>query len=195
MDGLSEIPLPRSFVVAEPIEDDDLRLTPLQLTDAQAMITVLGDPELYVCTGGRPPSIAELLRQYARQAVGVSPDGSQLWLNWIIREHGQPRGYVQATVIEHSGELAAETAWVVGVPWQGRGLATRSAKLMCSWLNDRGITRLTAAIHPKHAASRAVATRVGMRKTGVATDDGEIIWQMSSASAGAVNRSAPVSSR
>ena len=49
----------------------------------------------------RPPdSLANLEARYASLERGVSPDGRQLWLNWIVlpRATGKIVGYVQATV-------------------------------------------------------------------------------------------------
>lgn len=165
-------------LIAKPIERDGLLLSPLQRDDADAMSFVLQDQELYVSIGGEPPSIDELRRKYERQAIGASPDGSQLWLNWIIRVGGDPGGYVQATVVPQAGKMVAEIAWVIGVRWQGRGLATQSARLMRDWLKDNGVGRFTASIHPHHAPSGAVATRLGMRQTNLTSGDGEIIWEM-----------------
>ncbi|OLT54291.1 hypothetical protein BJF89_17105 [Corynebacterium sp. CNJ-954] len=149
---------------------------PLRGDDADAMLTVLQDRELYVFTGGEPPSIDELRRTYAGQVDGVSPDGSQLWLNWIVRVSGEPAGYVQATVVPQDDPRVAELAWVIGVRFQGRGLATRSAQLMCTWLKDHGVSHFTASIHPDHVASAAIAARLGLRSSGLTTDEGETIW-------------------
>lgn len=165
------------FLEATPIAQVDVLLTPLRGDDADTMVTVLQDRELYVFTGGEPPSIDELRRTYARQEDGISPDGSQLWLNWIVRVSGEPAGYVQATVVTQGDHTVAELAWVIGLRWQGRGLAARSARLMRTWLQDHGVSHFTAAIHPDHAASAAIAARLGLRSSGLRTDDGEIIWR------------------
>lgn len=165
-------------MVAEPIESDDLILTPLQVDDADAMVAVLQDRELYVFTGDEPPTVEELRERYARQVRGGSPDGSQCWLNWIVRVSGVPAGYVQATVPLEEGRAVAELAWVIGIRWQGQGLATRSARMVHTWLQDRGVDQFSASINPEHAASAGVATRLGMRRSESITDEGERIWQL-----------------
>jgi hypothetical protein len=78
------------------------------------MAEVLSDPALYVHTGGEPPNSAELRARYARQARGVSPDGSELWFNWIVRRRSSSKaiGYVQVTLVRDTG--VADVAWVVG---------------------------------------------------------------------------------
>jgi len=62
-----------------------LVLRPLRAEDADEMFAVLDDELLHVFTGGRPLSREELRLRYRRLVVGRSPDGSERWLNWIVR--------------------------------------------------------------------------------------------------------------
>lgn len=153
-----------------------LWLVPLAVSDAEEMVGVLDARALYTFTGGEPPGLDELRARYARQVAGRSPDGSQEWLNWIIRREpgGHAVGYVQATVAD--GGRLAEIAWVVGVDWQGQGYAAEAARALVAWLDSRGVTTVRAHIHPDHAASAAVARRAGLVPTGH-FDDGEQLWQ------------------
>jgi RimJ/RimL family protein N-acetyltransferase len=49
----------------------------------------------------------------------------------------------------------------------GRGLATRSLRLVSEWmLVDRGEERIVLITHPENAASQAVARRAGYREAG-----------------------------
>lgn len=155
----------------EVIESDRLVLTPLDEADAAEMVTVLSDPDLYVFTGGEPPSLDRLREQYRFQVAG-SPRNDEEWHNWIVRLDGKAVGYVQATV---SGP-AADLAWVVGSPWQGKGYAVESSRAMRDWLAATGVERFFAHIHPDHVASAAVAARLGLRPTGRVDDEGEMIW-------------------
>jgi RimJ/RimL family protein N-acetyltransferase len=139
------------------------------------MVGVLGGDALYAFTGGAPPGLDELRARYAGQVAGRSPDGRKEWRNWILRRQpgGQAVGYVQATI---TGEgRRAEIAWVVGLEWQGQGYATEAARALVSWLDSRGAQIIHAHIHPGHAASAAVASRAGLRPSGV-VEDGEQLW-------------------
>jgi uncharacterized protein (DUF1684 family)/L-amino acid N-acyltransferase YncA len=158
-------------VIADPLTSERLRLEPLTVDHAPAMVAVLADPSLYEFTGGSPPTLSELSARYARQSAGHSPDGSERWLNWIVVLDEQPIGYVQATVVG----AEAEIAWVVSPDHQGRGLATEAATTMADCLASAGVTRLVAHIHPDHEASAAVAARLGLRRTDV-VEDGEVRW-------------------
>ena len=159
--------------MVEPLRRERLRLEPLTVDHAAAMVAVLADAALYSFTGGSPPTLEELTRRYSRQSVGHSPDGSEQWLNWVVvlRDDSRPVGYVQATVVGDE----AEVAWVVSPSEQGRGLAGEAASAMVEWLASAGIDRLVAHIHPDHAASARVAARLGLRRTDV-VEDGEERW-------------------
>ena len=90
-----------------------------------------------------------------------------------MRLDGSAIGFVQATVV---GELA-DLAWVVGHSWQGRGYGSEAARAMRDWLAAQGVGRFTAHIHPDHAASMAVAERLGLEATDRLDEDGEMIWE------------------
>lgn len=155
------------------IETERLVLRPLRVSDAAEMVTVLADASLYVFTGGEAPELATLEDRYRRQ-TGASTEPGELWCNWIIRTRTGARavGFVQATVTGR----AADIAWVVGVPDQGRGIATEAARAVCEWLFDNDVSRIEAHIHPQHVASLKVAERCGLQPTGEVDGDGEEIW-------------------
>jgi len=155
-----------------------LRLAAVSEGDAEEMAVVLSDPRLHEFIGGSPLGALELRAQYRRWAAGSSnPD--ELWLNLVVRLRatGEAIGFVQATVARHPGRgLAAEVAWVTGVPWQGRGFAAEAAGALVDWLAAAGVAELTACIHPQHRASERVAERIGFALTG-AMVNGERVWR------------------
>jgi RimJ/RimL family protein N-acetyltransferase len=160
------------------ITTDRLAIVPLAAGDADEMVDVLGDPAFYAFIGGDPPTLEELRGRYRRQVVGHSADGVEEWRNWILRlrDDGRAIGTVQATIVRAGREAAI--AWVIGVPWQGRGYAGEAAAALVRWLDGRGVTSITANIHPDHAASAAVAARAGLEPTGE-LHDGEQVWRRS----------------
>lgn len=140
------------------------------------MALVLDDPGLHRHVGGRPLLLEELQKRYERQARGRSDDGSERWLNWIVRDRvsGDALGYVQATIAVESG--IAAVAWVIGSRFQGRGYGTEAAAAMVSWLRGTGVTTVTADIHPGHRASETVAAAIGLAPTSTIVD-GEVRWE------------------
>ena len=154
------------------LRTDRLDLCALDPLDAEAMVAVLGDSRLYVFTGGEPPSREALHARYRAQVAGSGlPD--ETWHNWILRLDGVAVGFVQATVVGDTADLA----WLIGIASQGLGLAKEAAAAMCDWLVAAGVGSFTAHIHPDHIASAAVAATLGLRDTGEIDGDGESIWR------------------
>lgn len=154
-----------------------LALTPLTVDDADEMVSVLADEDMYAFTGGEPPTLEQLRSRYRQQVVGRSPAGDEWWLNWIVRhEPDGAVGTVQATV--NADGSSVDVAWQVGVPWQGQGIASEAATTLVQWLIDNGVDRVTACINPTHGASAQVAARAGLRATEELVD-GEVVWRRS----------------
>ncbi|HSO64594.1 MAG TPA: GNAT family N-acetyltransferase [Ornithinibacter sp.] len=163
------------MTATRPLRGHGLVLEPLVTAHAGEMVGVLSDAALYRFTGGAPPTLAELEGRYARHAAG-SGDPAEEWHTWIVRlgDDGPAVGYVQATVRPADG--LAELAWLVGSPWQGRGLARDAASVVLDEVAARGATRAIAHIHPDHAASQHVAAALGLEPAGRVVD-GEMEWE------------------
>ncbi|MFE4961290.1 GNAT family N-acetyltransferase [Streptomyces sp. NPDC056660] len=161
-----------TVLAAGRIDTDRLELLPLRVGHAGEMAAVLSDPALHTFTGGIPDTPEALRSRYRRLTAG-SPDPAVSWLNWVIRLRAESclTGTVQATA---AGPVA-EIAWVVGTPWQGRGIATEAARALVTWLTRQPVHTVIAHIHPDHHASAAVATAAGLTPTAV-QHDGEIRW-------------------
>lgn len=160
------------------IETSRLSLVPLAVEHADEMADVLSDPALHVFIGGVPHSPQALRSRYERLVAG-SPDPSVTWWNWVIRlrEEKSLTGTVQATISAGEHGCAAEVAWVVGTPWQGRGIATEAARGLVAWLREQDVQAICAHIHPDHHASAAVAAAAGLAPTGQ-WHEGEIRWEL-----------------
>lgn len=151
-----------------------LALDPLRLGDADEMVAILGDRHLYAFTGGEPPDLDALRETYRKLLAGPARP-AEAWHNWIVRlATAEAIGTVQATVWE--GDRRAVVAWLIGAPWQGQGYATEAAAAMVAWLEAAGVRRIEANIHPDHAASAAVAARLGLRVSAELID-GERTWR------------------
>ncbi|MGA8457881.1 MAG: GNAT family N-acetyltransferase [Streptosporangiaceae bacterium] len=166
-----------SAVEAEPVGTSRLILLPLRPEHAEEMAGVLADPALHAFIGGAPLSPPELRARYERLVAG-SPDPAVSWCNWVIRvrDPGCLAGTVQATIAGAS-EPTAEVAWVVGTPWQGRGIATEAARALVAWLGRRHVQAVIAHIHPGHVPSAAAAAAAGLCPTDQ-WQDGERRWEL-----------------
>ncbi|KUN18309.1 GCN5 family acetyltransferase [Streptomyces corchorusii] len=168
-----------SALAARALGTGRLDLLPLRVEHAEEMAAVLSDPALHTFIGGTPDTPGALRSRYQRLAAG-SPDPTVSWLNWVIRLRAESclTGTVQATVSPSGQGPVAEIAWVVGTPWQGRGIATEAARELVDWLGSQPVHTVIAHIHPKHRASAAVAAAAGLSPTD-AWHDGEITWRRS----------------
>lgn len=154
-----------------------LDLEPLAVRHAAELAPLLNDTALHEFTGGAPLGAAALAARYARLASRRSPDGSQLWGNWVIRvrDTGTAAGTAQAT-LPAGGPRAgpAEVAWVVARRYQGRGYAKEAARSLVALLHQAGWV-VIAHIHPGHLASQGVARAAGLSPSGEVRD-GESRW-------------------
>jgi RimJ/RimL family protein N-acetyltransferase len=164
--------------IADLIETERLTLEPLAVSHAEEMAEVLSDPELHTFMGGEPATQAELRARYRRLVAGPAPFHQEGWLNWIVRrrEDDQAVGTVQATVTRGVQGPQAAVAWVIGVPFQGEGLAGEAAVALVGWLRDHSVSDILANIHPENLASAGVARRIGLHPTDQYAGD-EVVWR------------------
>lgn len=158
-------------------QTEHLDLEPLAAAHAAELAPVLDDARLHRFTGGTPLSAGALTARYQRLAARRSPDGRQLWGNWVLRSRGTGTavGTVQATMPARGpGAGPAEIAWVVATAAQGRGYAKEAARTLADRLSESGWS-VTAYIHPRHLASQHVARAARMIPTDT-TRDGEQRW-------------------
>jgi RimJ/RimL family protein N-acetyltransferase len=147
----------------------------LTADDAEEMAIVLQDPGLYEYIGGHPPTLPELKERFRVWERRRSLDGSEEWLNWIVRlaESGEAVGYVQATIAK--GE--AVIAYVTGPSWQKEGLTKDAVETLVEALFcDLEVSTIRAHISPGNVASQHIAKAAGLRPTSENDSDGEQIW-------------------
>ena len=176
---------PNTVLLSTPPPDSDCRirtkrldLTPMVRAHAELMYPILADPSIYEFTGDSPPSsVFALADKYARWERRRSPDGEEIWLNWLVRERelAIAIGCAQATIVR----TGAYVAWTIGTRWQRRGYASETARAIVSWLVTLGVFEIKACVNPGHTASQKVAYRAGLRRTN-RLQHGEEVWVTSS---------------
>jgi [ribosomal protein S5]-alanine N-acetyltransferase len=147
------------------IELDTLVLEPQLAAHADEMFGVLSDPRIYEYENEPPVSLAALRERFARLQSRASPDGRELWLNWVLRLRDGPAiGYLQATVY---GSGRADVAYELGSAWWGRGLASRALQAMLDELIEHyGVRRLSAVLKRANHRSERLLTRLGFLHAG-----------------------------
>ncbi len=122
------------------------------------------DDRIYTYLPANPRRSVEDLRSWFRRiSVGGPDDGSEGWLNWVLRETetGVYVGWIQATVYPPD---TAGIAYVVFPEFQGSGYATEGCRALLGHLATRcGVRRAFAEIDTRNAPSIRLAVRLGFR--------------------------------
>ena len=126
------------------------------------MFVLLQDPRIYEYENEPPPSEDWLRDRYVKLETRRSGDGTEHWLNWIVRvASGEPIGYVQATV-EPGGR--AFVAYVFASRWWGQGFASEAVRGMMDELRATyGARHFVAVFKRRNERSRRLLARLGFR--------------------------------
>jgi RimJ/RimL family protein N-acetyltransferase len=142
------------------IRTSRLALEPQVAAHAEEMFRVLGDPRIYEYENEPPPSGEWLRERYARLETRRSTDGSEQWLNWVLRLSSRELiGYVQATV--HPDGHASIAYELASGHW-GHGLAREAVEAMIAELGAcYRVRRLSAVLKAGNLRSRRLLERLG----------------------------------
>ena len=142
------------------IQTNGLRLEPQVAAHAEEMFIVLSDPAIYEYENAPPKSLALLRNRFARLESRQSSDGSEAWLNWVIRVPNDALiGYVQASVY---ADGRAAIAYVLHSTHWGQGLARRAVQVMIAELSRHHQARkFSAVLKRENFRSSTLLTRLG----------------------------------
>jgi RimJ/RimL family protein N-acetyltransferase len=162
-----------------------LTLEPQTTMHAAEMFAVLSDPAIYEYENAPPASEEWLRARFEKLETRRSGDGTEQWLNWVIRMPGAGLiGYVQATL--HSDGSAA-IAYEMSSAWWGRGLGRRAAEAMLSELvHHYGVTTIFAVAKRRNHRSLGLLARLGFTdadpglraKRGVEPDEALMVLEV-----------------
>ncbi len=140
-------------------------LVPQMRAHASEMFGVLSDPAIYEFENEPPPSEEWLATQYEHLESRVSADGTQKWLNWVVRlPQGQLAGYVQATVLP---SFQALVAYELNSRYWRRGIGSAALRAMLEELRtEYGVCRYIAVLKARNFRSRALLGRLGFEPAG-----------------------------
>jgi [ribosomal protein S5]-alanine N-acetyltransferase len=148
-----------------------LRLEPLQPAHACELWPVLSDPLLYEHVPQDPPASVEwLARRYALLASRLSPEGDELWLNWVLRQRdgGGCIGSVQVTL---DADASAYFAYELGSAFWRQGFASEACAAVQQVLKlDFGVQRVVAEVDTLNVASIRLLERLGFTRTALKRD-------------------------
>ena len=155
-------------------------LEPQVVAHAAEMFAVLSDPAIYEFENAPPISEEWLAERFARLEARESRDGTQAWLNWVVRlPSGELAGYVQATVMQnHISYVAYELASRF---WR-RGIGSSAFSAMQQELvSEYGVLTLVAVLKECNFRSSALLSQLGFTRGSseqaimFGTEDDEIV--------------------
>lgn len=135
-------------------------LEPQTANHAREMFVVLSDPAIYEFENS-PPQLEEwLISRFKKLESRQSPDGKQLWLNWVVRLANKGlAGYVQATVLENG--LCCVAYELSSKYWrQGVGRSSVSAMLR-ELASTYQVDTAVAVLKKKNFRSHALLLNLG----------------------------------
>ncbi len=142
------------------IQTGNLTLEPQNAAHAEEMFAVLSDPAIYEYENGPPPSLEWLRARFTKLESGLSANGQEQWLNWVIRlPTSEFIGYVQATLYPDG---RAAIAYELSSAYWGRGLAREAVQTMISELVGRYRVRgLSSVLKRENLRSMRLLERLG----------------------------------
>ena len=137
-----------------------LTLEPQVAAHAEEMFVVLRDPAIYEFENDPPGSVEWLHQRFTKLETRCSPEGSEHWLNWVIRlPSAGLAGYVQATV--SAGKNAA-IAYEMSSRFWGNGFASEAVRGMIGELVAHyGVATLSAVLKRENHRSLRLLERLG----------------------------------
>jgi [ribosomal protein S5]-alanine N-acetyltransferase len=149
----------------------NLSLEPQVASHAEAMFVVLSDPAIYEFENVPPESAKWLRERFTRLEPRGSADGTQQWLNWVVRRPtSELIGYLQATIhMPNEHERTAEIAYEFHSAYWGRGLASEAVRAMIEELSQYDVTHLAATLKRGNHRSTRLLERLGFAHASVQT--------------------------
>lgn len=137
-----------------------LTLEPQLAAHAPEMFSVLSDPAIYEFENEPPVNVEWLTTRFERLERRTSPDGSEHWLNWVIRlESGALAGYVQATVY---ADRTAYVAYELSSRYWRQGIGSSAVRAMMQELRDSyGVSTFLAVLKTRNFRSLALLQKLG----------------------------------
>jgi RimJ/RimL family protein N-acetyltransferase len=140
-------------------------LEPLVAAHAHEMFSVLGDPAIYEFENSPPISEEWLTERYQRLESRSSGDGTEQWLNWVIRlPGGKLAGYVQATV---QPDQTSFVAYELNSLYWRQGIGSSAVREVLRELQENyGVKMFVAVLKAKNYRSEGMLRKLGFVRAG-----------------------------
>ncbi len=127
------------------------------------MFVVLSDPAIYEFENAPPSTEQWLSKRYERLESRGSADGTERWVNWVIRlPSGELAGYVQATVLP-SG--VAFVAYELNSRYWRQGIGSSAVRTMLEELRTQySVHTHVAVLKARNFRSVALLSKLGFAR-------------------------------
>jgi len=144
-------------------------LEPLVVAHAAELLEPLSDERLYRYYAGQAPESMEELRvRFALLAKRRSPDGTEKWLNWVVRHKGTAVGRVQATVRSDHTLIGYD----IFVPFWRRGFGKEAVRAMLEFLEvEFGVIAVHAVVDSENHGSIKLLESLGFARAWTGPSD------------------------
>ena len=146
------------------LSSERLRIEPLRSEHAPMVLASLQDPQIYTWMPGDSPTAEGLQKRYDFLENAVSPDGEELWLNWVafLRDSMTPIGTFQATLPK---KAPGSFAYIVFPPRWRQGFAREMAQCVLTHLFEtHEIPSLYAEIDTRNIGSIGLVESLGLSR-------------------------------
>lgn len=137
-----------------------LLLEPQVAAHATELFEVLSDPAIYEFENSPPESRAWLERRFAKLESRRSTDGTEQWLNWVVRlPSGALAGYVQATI---KRDRTAHIAYELASKFWRQGIGSASVTAMLEELEaNYDVLAFAATLRARNYRSLSLLRSLG----------------------------------
>jgi RimJ/RimL family protein N-acetyltransferase len=147
-----------------------LILEPITRQHTQELVTLFSDPELHRYVPFEAPTLEQQLERCQRWEKRISPDETEVWLNWASRltQSGKVIGHFQAGI---KADQIASIGYVVSAEYQNQGIGTEALQSVFDFLRDQmRVIEIKAWSDTRNLASHRLAQKMGMTQVELIKD-------------------------
>lgn len=147
------------------IQEDDIKLRPLQLTDAAHLAELANNEKVAgnLRDGFPHPYTLENAKEFIRRCMI-----GELVHVFAIDYKGEHVGNISVHPQQDVYRKSAEIGYFIGEPYWNKGIATQAVQLICEWaFKNLDIVRIHTGVFEFNPASSRVLEKCGFKEEGI----------------------------
>lgn len=158
------------------LSTERLDLIPITLAHAEPLYQLFGDPLLHTYATYKIQPYPEHVERIKRWEKRTSPEGDEIWLNWIAQTKttNEVIGHFQVGIDQNK---EATLGYLVARKYHGNGFATEALRAVLKLLSAKFSVQSTkASIDPRNERSIKLVERLGMKRLEASAKNGDVIY-------------------